>query len=287
VVDLVPSDDERRDLRLETLRAGSAAARSGILGTVAVNPAPLPTGTTSGLEALMVPGDVEVVADVDVSAEVTLTFTGPLPPSTTDLLVMVGAVVPGDGLLPLGGAVISVRGDDGLLRGILPGPTAIPFAPLHDGLEGRAMRVVVIAVDADDLIDDDTLSGQRVVLPLAAPAPGRVLQLTVPAFAAPPAVRPGLEGTDTIVVDDVGDAAALQFEVPRRDGGRHLVTIAAAPTTGPIDLSGVIDDASAVEVDLDLTGLQAVGRDDVVDTVAATADRPWDLTSRLARTARR
>lgn len=286
LVDLVPSDDERRDLRLETLRVGSAAGRSGILGTVSVNPAALPSGTTSALEALMVPGDVEVVADVDVSAEVTLTFTGPLPPSTTDLLVMVGAVVPGDGLLPLGGAVISVRGDDGLLRGILPGPTAIPFAPLHDGLEGRAMRVVVIAVDADDLIDDDTLSGHRVVLPMAAPAPGRVLQLTLPAFAAPPVVRRA-DGSDSIVVDDVGDAAVLQFEVPRSDGGRHLVSITADPTVGPIDLSGVIDDASAVEVDLDLAGMQAVGRDDGGDTVAATADRPWDLTSRLARTARR
>jgi hypothetical protein len=286
VVDLVPSEDERRDLRLETLRASSAAARSGILGTVSVSPASLPTGTTSALEALMVPGDAEVVADVDVSADVTLTFTGPLPPSTTDLLVLVGALVPGEGLLPLGGAVISVRGDDGLLRAVLPGPTAIPFAPLHDGLEGRALRVVVIAVDADDLIDADILSGQRVVLPLVAPAPDRVLALTVPTFAAPPVVRRA-EGSDSIVVDDGGDAAVLQFEVPRRDGGRHLVTVAADPTVGPIDLSGVVDDATADGVDLDLAGLQAVGRDEVVDTVAATADSPWDLTSRLARSARR
>jgi hypothetical protein len=95
------------------------------------------------------------------------------------------------------------------------------------------------------------------------------------------------EGSDSIVVGDGGDAAVLQFEVPRRDGGRHLVTVAADPTVGPIDLSGVVDDATADGVDLDLAGLQAVGRDEVVDTVAATADSPWDLTSRLARSARR
>jgi len=79
----------------------------------------------------------------------------------------------------------------------------------------------------------------------------------------------------------------LQVEMPRSDGGRHVVTVAGVAGAGPLDLAGVVDDAAVMGgFDLELASLQAIGRDDVVDTVAATADRPWDQTARLARSRR-
>lgn len=123
-------DDDRGalDLRLESLRLAGPDARSGVLGTVVPDPLAVPAARDARLDELRGPGDAAVLADVDVAADVVVTLQGPLPPGTSDVLLLVGAVLPGEGLIPLGGAVVTTTDGDGA-RAQLPGPVRVPFAP--------------------------------------------------------------------------------------------------------------------------------------------------------------
>lgn len=136
------------------------------------DPLAIPAARDARLDELRGPGDASVLTDVDVAADVVVTLQGPLPPATSDVVLLVGAVLPGEGLIPLGGAVVAATAEDGS-RAPLPGPVRVPFAPPHDGLEGRALRLLAIAVDVGALIADDELGVARVVAPVAAIAPSK------------------------------------------------------------------------------------------------------------------
>jgi hypothetical protein len=241
---LAAADDDGppQDLRLEALRRAGPAARSGLLGAVVPMPAPAPAARDTRLDELRGPGAAVVLADVDVAADVDVTLTGPLPPGTSDVLLLVGAVLPGEGVIPLGGAVVAATGASAPIR--------VPFSPPHDGLEGRALRLLAIAVDVDALVAADVLGSARVVAAIPAPGRDRTPAVILPAFPRPAAGS--LRGS-AFLIDDAGDDTPVLHL--RGDGGpahRVVVGPAAIGADGRVDLAGVFDDLAVDEDDVDL-----------------------------------
>ncbi len=246
------------DNRLELLRFAGPTSRSGLVGTVTSSPLALPDGPAR-LEDLSVNVDVNGLADVDVSAEVEVVFADAFPQGSTDVLIMVGAVVPGDGLIPLGGAVVAL--DDGVDRAV------VPFAPPHDGLEGRAVRVVVVPTSGARLHDEDSFGGTRIIIPVASPGPDRTLVARIPDDLRLPAVV-GV-GEDT-VIDAAVDADDLRHDVIVRlgDGRRHRIV---APASASLVLAPVIEEIEAIsDADVDATDIDVGARAGDDDELA-----PW------------
>jgi len=272
--DAPDATDAPMDLRLEALRLSAPAARSGLLGAVVPMPIPRPDARDTRLDELRGPGDAVVLADVDVAADVDVVLTGPLPPDTSDVLLLVGAALPGEGLIPLGGAVVSATDAEGR-RGQLPGPVRVPFAPPHDGLEGRALRVLAIAVDVSTLVANDELGVARIVAPVPTPGRDRRLALTLPAF---PQAGRGAPRDETFFVDERGDDH-LALRLQDGDGRGHRVVVgpAAIGDDGAVDLGGVLDDLGADADDL----IIAVGTA-AIDTAAPAGVGGWDRPGRQA-----
>jgi hypothetical protein len=277
LISSLAADDEPDapvDLRLEALRLTAPAARSGLVGAVVPVPFPRPDARDIRLDELRGPGDAVVLADVDVAADVEVAVTGPLPPGTSDVLLLVGASLPGEGLIPLGGAVVSATAADGR-RGQLPEPVRVHFAPPHDGLEGRALRVLAIAVDVAALVTEDQLGLARIVAPVAAPGPDRRLAVTLPAF---PRAGGGTRRDEAFFVDEPGDDT-LVLRLQNEAGRTHRVVVgpAAIGGDGRVDLIGVFDDlGDAPDDDALAVGTAATG------PATPTGVGSWDLAGRQA-----
>jgi hypothetical protein len=231
------------DIRLEMLRLMAAVGRSGVDARVTAQDAVFPAGRNNDLDELSVatPGAYE--ATVDVSADVDVTV-GALPPATTDVLLLVGAVVRGRGLVLLGGKVaraVVPEGNDGSDDDFtieVPGVVRVPFAPPHSGLEGRSLVVVAVPLNVDTLVASDRFGAARAVVPIAAPAPDRILSASLPALDRAPLAH--VDGTGVLVVDDVGDADRLRLTV-RGPSGAHqlwLPAVTGAVDVGDVDLAG-------------------------------------------------
>ncbi len=235
------SDDPQLDSRLELLRVAAPGARSGIVGTVMPTPLAVP-GARARLEDVSVNVNVEGLADVDVAAEVEVVVGDAFPQGSTDVMIIVGAVIPGDGLIPLGGAVVALAD--------AAGRAVVPFAPPHDGLEGRALRIVLVPTSGTRLSAEDRFGGTRIVLPVAGPGPDRALVARVP-DDMPLAAVVGV-GEDSVVEAMVGaDDVRHDVIVSLNDGRRHRIMAPASEplVVGPLLLE--LERLSAADVDVD------------------------------------
>jgi hypothetical protein len=257
------------DLRLEMLRLMAPNARAGADARVSAEDADFPRGRNNDLDALSVTNPGAWDATVDVSADVDVAV-GALPPSTTDVILLVGAVVRGRGLVLLGGkvarAVVPANVDNARIE--VPGVVRVPFAPPHAGLEGRSLVLVAVPLDVDALKADDHFGAARAVVPLPAPSPGRALSATLPALDRAP--RAHVDGAGVLVVDDVGDADRLRLTVHAPAGDEQLWLPA---TTGAVDVAAVDPG-----VDLDGATLAAVR---FADDPFVRFVTPWESTASM------
>jgi hypothetical protein len=174
--------------------------------------------------------------------------------------------------MPLGGAVVAV--DELSFRRVI-----VPFAPPHDGLEGRPLRVVIVPTNTARLRNEDRLGGTRVVLVVEGPAPDRSLLVRAPRPL--PVGEVVGSGFDTVVdaigvVDD--ELGGLQHDVRVQLGDGRLHDL-RAPADAALNLGALlleIEDAAGVDVDANSIDVGArLGGDDEV--------RPWASASRTRR----
>ncbi len=249
--------DTPRDARLEFLRISSTVTQSAFAATTTPVPFPVPANRNTDLNQMIVPGNVTLVPDVGVAAEVNVTLPTSLPAGASDLLIAIGAVIPGDGTALLGGSVVATTP--------LPQNTVVHFAPPHDGLEGRALVLIAIAVNEADLKDRDLLGAHRVVVPMA-PAPNRTLEVVLPPFAQAPGLL--INGT-SIAINEASDVDFITATLDVVGEGQHRVRI-KDQAGKRADLAMVADDANFAGVNLNLAAPR-IGS----TTTPSDLLRPW------------